>query len=505
MSEQPPSLRSVTLMNLTSFEPLRAWQELADVRDALARRHAATLKAAPSPWELLQGWAPEGWRLPRGGALHDAAIRAILEHTHDVPGALADLDVLGDRVERLERRGWELPPEPVDPALIAAWSAWFDGRAWDHQRFWAQRGLRLAVEAVRAVARHRKLPDAVLRRVLANLKDSYSMVLFGDGEGVPGWLDVALTVLERAPEGPVMSLASCLDTTGWDRLGVCLRRRGAWPATFSSAPGLAQPRDAAALEGVLDLHVLRQVLLNVHGGPPLELERAWRVVRANRGRMRGRLRALLASGPMEQIRARLLQHPALGKATDEGLARFLTHQAWQELRRDFIWDGKNLATPPCAPTAERAAAGPTLDLAALRTWVLLVVLRGRYEHLQRWAEEGSTGDRDSTWGRLLADQLPAALAPGVVGVRDLRPLRDHLSMNLSDVITALLPTLEAVAAASPGPRQRETIRAALAPDWHVDVDFPKRRFAELREHALALLRGRPMTEEEPWTQSKTLS
>lgn len=493
-------------MNLSSFEPLRPWSDLSDTRDVLVRRHSAALAAGRTPWELLLSWAPEGWRLPRGGALHNAAISAISELSHDLPGKLADLDLIGGRIAMVERRGWELPPGPNDRELIAAWDAWFEGRPWDHRTLWERRYLHLAREAVRAVARHLRLPEAALRRVLDDLEDSFFLVLFGDEDGVPTWLDIGLLALERAPEGPVMSLGSCLNAPGWDRLGACLRRRGAWPATLNCAPGVAAPRDAAALEELLDLHVLRQVLTGADTASALDLDRAWRVVRSNRGRMRGRLRALLVEGPRDGIRGRLLRHPALSRATETALARFWFHQAWQELRRDFTFDGRDLATPPCAPTEEDATTERLeLNQGALRTWVLLVALRGRWEHLQRWAEEGSTGDRDSTWGRLLADQLPAALARGAAGQRDLRPLRDYLSMNLADVLTSLLPTLEAVASAQPGPGLNDVVRRVLKPGWHAEVDFPQRRFAELRDHAAALLQGRPMTEEEPWIQPEISS
>ena len=195
-----------------------------------------------------------------------------------------------------------------------------------------------------------------------------------------------------------------------------------------------------------------------------------------------------------------------GSTLSEGPRAAWFHQVWQELRRDFTFDGRNLATPPCALAAEDAPVEPFEPPAGLlRTWVLLVILRGRWDQLQRWAEEGSTGDRDSTWGRLLSESLPTALAVGPGGGRDLRRLRDHLSMALPDVLIDLLPELRAIAALAVGERLPDAVRAALSPRWDPRVPLPERGFPDVRRRAIQMLNGRPVTEEEPWTQYDPLS
>ena len=121
------------------------------------------------------------------------------------------------------------------------------------------------------------------------------------------------------------------------------------------------------------------------------------------------------------------------------------------------------------------------DEPALRTWMLLVVLRGRFDQLDHWARTGAWRTRpDSGWGRLLKDGLPARLAQGGDGYGRIQA---HLSLHGDRLWGALRPALEAAAAAQKG----KEVRAAVAPHWDAAVELPARMTAGASEAARAAL------------------
>lgn len=477
---------------------------------ALAQRALGGLDGGP-PGPPPAAWpAPEGpdASRPQSELQHRLGLQERLAALDPGPPALgtggrtwllADLALLGERLNTLDRAGWGLPPEPPDPPLQAAWRGWFAGAPWDHRSLWEERCLGGALGTLTALAEDRRLPQRVLRRAQTDLRDGFFLVLCGDREGLPPWLDVALMVLERAEAGPVHALGALLSPEAWVQARGCLQHRGAWRETLAPLGTLwPGPRAGAELEALFGLHGLLQVLGQARRGPGLRLEGATRSLRALRGKLRGRLRALAAEGDRARLQEALLQHPALAEATRQAMAHFWWRRLWLELRRDFSFGADTQVTPPCRPAPSAPPTLAPLPPGPLRAWVLLVLLRGRYGHLERWLRTGSTQDRDSTWGRLLADHLPPTLATGPHGARDLAALRGRLGPALEELVAGLLPTLLDLAALPEDDTLPGAFRQALLPAWDPALPLPERGARAMRAEVIAFLDGRPVMEDEPW-------
>ena len=121
-------------------------------------------------------------------------------------------------------------------------------------------------------------------------------------------------------------------------------------------------------------------------------------------------------------------------------------------------------------------------LACLQTWLLLVVLKGRVHHLRRWVETGGTGDRDTTWGRLLSESLPPHLTS-----EHYRAVRLELARDLERRLARNEPVLEQIVALPRGRGLRAAFEAALGDWWHDDVPLPRSGFPTFVRHAEAYL------------------
>ncbi|MCA9572027.1 MAG: hypothetical protein KC656_29515, partial [Myxococcales bacterium] len=230
--------------------------------------------------------------------------------------------------------------------------------------------------------------------------------------------------------------------------------------------------DLGSFERLLDLHTALR-LLETSPETPAE---AWRVVAQNRGKARGRLRALVAR-ETAWLPA-LLALDALGARSAAAIARFAWSWAWQELAVDFPFDPDRPVTPPCEALPADFVPLDEAGRAPLPTWVLLVVLKGRDLHLERWVATGGTGDRDSTWARLMKD-LPSGLAYPAV--------RHALAELLPELLAAHRPVLERLAALPGGRTLKTDTTALLAPGWHPDVPFPRAGFPTFVAHAGSFL------------------
>ncbi|MFT5686188.1 MAG: hypothetical protein ACI8RZ_007144, partial [Myxococcota bacterium] len=231
--------------------------------------------------------------------------------------------------------------------------------------------------------------------------------------------------------------------------------------------------DPDRLDTVLDLHVAVRLLTRWSRDPDTaRVERDWDVVRQNRGRGRARLRAVLSGGSPQRLAAPLLSAPALADRTRYAIGRYCRDWAWIQLSRHFPFHNHpidalcNIAVHP--PFSDD-------DRAAMRTWVLLVIFKGRLGHLERWVPTGSTGDRDATWGRLqkeltprLRDEDSSGKAP-----RGLPRLRAELADLLPGLLTGWKPTLARLAALSGTTPLIPRFNAILNTiHWHTDIPRP---------------------------------
>jgi hypothetical protein len=246
-----------------------------------------------------------------------------------------------------------------------------------------------------------------------------------------------------------------------------------FPDVGPRARAVEVARSGARLEVLVDAHVLVRVVdaLAAGEGDP------WRVVAQNRARVRARVRIVAAQHHRAALGEALLGLDGLAARTHAAVARWAWAWAWHELGHDFPFDVEAVAARPCLTEGEAPLLSDA-DRAALRTWVLLVALRGRLDHLRRWAARGGTGDRDSTWGRLLAEELPPGLA-----ARGYGEVRAVLVEELDDLLVGLRGRLEAVASAPGGRGLRGAISARLAPEWSGEVRFPGSGFPRMRRAA----------------------
>ncbi len=445
------------------------------------------------------------WRLARQGGSDGTEPGA----DESLAWALDELTFLGEQVAGRERGAWARARHTTEPHADArAAELWsrrltdLSGRSvWEDQAAWEDLCLPGAMAAFRQVLSSREVPEDRVRHALSDLRDGFWFSFLGGGDGPPGWLELALRVVETRPPGPLEALGALPGPPGWGLSARCLAARGYWPATVRAllpqVPGTParalklqqrlteDPRSGVALVELHAVHRLVRSFSQPGGGDPV---RSWNVVVQNLGRARARLRAVIAASGAEELAATLLATDALAARTRYAARRLAWDQAWQALAHGLAWDFGRPVTPPC--TADTEGLEPIAENleAALRTWVLLVVLKGRLGHLERWTRTGGTGDRDGVWARLLHSELPEGLqdpaAPGR-STGSYHRLRAWLADGLDGTLAELQPLLGELAALPAGRSLRATFTERIGPRWDDRVPLPKSGFPTFCRHAAA--------------------
>ena len=506
----------------------RAWQGWAFTRDPdLLRRVEAVLRAttpALDPASLMAGLGPEDTLPTPTGAAADtseplhrlwlvrtlAARKSVTPPAEDQASLLWTIEAIaffGESVEDRERAAWgreAYPENPKEDAQTAAlWARMFQGgpAVWKDQKAWEALCMPPAMASYRQVLSTRELPPGVAKQALTELRDGLWFQLLGGKDSTPGWAELAARVLETM--GGAAALALALDTQGLGLAAGCAGVRGTWPTTLAQlvpeVPGgparalwLRQrlADDPERVEPILDAHAALRLLQTWEAPEGVDPVRSWNVVVQNRGRARGRLRALAMADP-GRIRPILLSLDGLHERTLAAMRRYAWDQCWESMARGFAWDFTHTVTAPCREVSGGLEPLDAADIAAIRTWVLLVVLKGRRGHLIRWVQTGGTGDRDGTWGRLLNDELPD-------GLRDPEPsgraasyhrLRAWLHDGLDEALAGLRPVLARIAALPEGRALARSMEALLAPTWDARVPFPKAGFPTFQAHAIDALQA----------------
>jgi hypothetical protein len=432
--------------------------------------------------------------------------------SEDPAHALEGLAFLGERVERTERESWRARPYPVNPgrdaACAALWADWFSGNPWQVREGWERLFLPALTEVFGGVLQAHNVPPSVRAAALEEAREGFFFLMLGGGEAPAGWRELAVRTLEGAPEGPVDGLAAALRPGLADLLARCAVQRGhiqrtaarIWverPEVQSRARALRGElaESPGRMEALLDLHVALRLLARWSSGPLEGAEADWRVVVQNRGRSRGRLRAVMALEPNALLEP-LLGLDALAARTEAAVRRLAWAWARQQLGRGLTFDVTDGVTPPCHPPPEGLPPLSEGERAAAATWCLLVALKGRLWHLRAWVRTGSTGDTDSTWGRLLKDELPERLRdPGVGRNASYRRLRAALSEELEDMLQDLSPALTLAASLKGGKGLRGRFEASLTERWHPDVPFPRSGFPTFQRNASEALTALAAREE----------
>ena len=328
------------------------------------------------------------------------------------------------------------------------WMRWATGDVWSIREGWEAATLPAARRSFASVMASRHLPRSVQAQVLERLEDSFFLFLCPLGDALPGWAVLATRVLETAGDAPTAPLVATVGATGRERLSRCAATRGVLARTLAGALGRPAPTPTSgrpgstrclsprSVEGLLDLHVAQRLLDRWSAGASFRPREQRHVVLQGRSRARARMRAVAAE----------LDRPG-GGWTHSSSSRRSTRAPWPPWP---AWPGPGPATS-CASTSPCTWSGPSPRGAGQRspasrrldpdhhdvvtTWVLLVVLKGRLDHLLRWVDTGARATRTPPG---------AACSPGAAA----RPRRTGLRPQ------AHLPH----AAASPGRRARRPPR-----------------------------------------------
>lgn len=516
-----PALRAAALTGWRFIDDPGAFSAVSRALD--------TLEAAPTPALLALALAPPEALPPPPPSQADAdeplhRLRLARAFAQKLPAAAAvpddrerraawaleHLSFLGEQVEARERAAWGREQYDIklneDAATRTLWSRVFQGGAgvWADQKRWEALCLPPAQGSFRQVLSTRELPPGVAKQALTELRDGFWFQFLGGKGGVPGWAEIAARVVESL--GGLPGLALALEDSEWGVATGCAVVRGAWPESLAALLPEIPGGPARALklrqrlntspdlaEVLLDAHVALRLLDTWSSPDGADPVRSWGVVVQNRGRARGRLRALAMTRPAA-LRPILLELDALHSRTVAAVRRYAWDWAWESMARGFAWDFSNPVTPPCEPPEQGLEPLDPEDHAAARTWILLVVLKGRLDHLQRWVATGGTGDRDGTWGRLLSEELPEPLRdpppadPGRGRVTaTYHRLRAWLADSLEPTLARWRPTLAEITALPNNRVLARSMEALLRPSWDERVPFPKAGFPTFQSHAIAAL------------------
>ena len=251
-----------------------------------------------------------------------------------------------------------------------------------------------------------------------------------------------------------------------------------------AAAGQSTP---ALLDQLLDLNLAFRLINSWADGKATDPRATDRLIRANFGRARARLRATIAAGEPD-FASHLLTLPALYARTRRAVASYARDWASREYKRGFTFSGGNVDAP-CVETDPAHAPYAANELAMLETWVLraLLVDPRHVEDLDRWVRNGGIGRKSATWNRLLSEQLPDALQdplqPGQRYRRRLR-LRSSLLDRLDAIYETVRPVIRDLGALDPTDRScARRFKARVAAQWHTDVPPLKQQFKRYTKNA----------------------
>lgn len=440
------------------------------------------------------------------------------------PGSVSDpitwglvcLVQAGEEVEQRERGAWSehgrRSDAAADRAAAAMWSSFFGGDPWSVRETFEKTWVPVASRAFRAALMAQRVPDHARVDYLRDLKDTLFWYMIGGADGSPGWLEVAARLVETSGSSPVDALAAAASPAGWDRVARCPGARSrtwrdaarvAFPDLPSAGARLRRFRgdaevEPAEAERLLDLTVALRLVAR-WGDPDVvrtSPEDNWNLVVRHRRRARGRLRAALMDADSEAIGRVVMGSDRLHARTAAAIRVYAWSRACRVVDARQLPNWEESLTAPCpAPLPESPGLGPEL-VPVLHTWLLLVTLRGRLDQLEHWARTGSWLRRpDSGWGRLLQEQLPAALRASGNGYG---AVREELALELDEHLAALRAPLEALSQAGTADRAaKRRFKEELARHWHPDVPFPGRVEASF-SHAVtaALVRLRSSSADE---------
>ncbi len=454
----------------------------------------------------------KAWRFVEEPRLVEAAARRLRGRDGALvsPMTLARLSLAGARWREAEA-SFE-PSLAADAALDAraalAWTAWFGGDPYSAEPYdYALGHLIPRVQAVfQGVLTAAELPPKVRRATLIELGEgAFATLLTAKAdESLPAWLDIATRALERGPGGPLRCLSRVLSPQERASAGLCLASRRLWAPTLATIWPDDAPRERAAklsawlrddpeaLPRITHLHLLGRLIERAATIGPAALGDAElrAICRQNVARARARLRATLAARP-EAVLDALLGLDALHARTHDAAGRFAFAWVNRELTFGLSMGHGPRVTPRCVapkpPPDGAADADPTMSIDSAKSWILLVIFRGRFGHLWRWVYDGTTGDRDSVWGALLKKELPTSLVePGLLRPR----LRQTLRAELPELLWELEPTINAWADQDVSEPRR--VKARVLQLFQTAIPsasrWPGRGYAESVRHALEVRR-----------------
>ncbi len=388
---------------------------------------------------------------------HRARLFAVVEPLpveDPIAWGLAELLAMGEWM-RFVRARWaterpaSMPEQDAQAAQL--WAAWGTSNPWSALSVWDELYRPVARRAFGAQLIARGLPPGERPRVLEAFDEGAFFKLSDFQADPPGWTSLAARVLETADEGPVESLLG--SSQARERAAGCAATRGVRARSLAwlepDSPVAAQRRDrlvdpgAPLADSFLDAHVALRLLEQWGAGRCTSYMQGRNVAAQGWTRARGRLRAVAATEP-DGLIERVLALDCLHARTTAALGRLVASWALDEYP-SFSFDHERPLLSPCRDGEPLPPALDETEAAIARTWILLVILRGRWGHLRAWTEHGGTGDRDKTWGRL-QEQVPDALCTSAGGrTRGYARLRAYLLEELEVEVEALRPLLRQIA------------------------------------------------------------
>jgi hypothetical protein len=444
------------------------------------------------------------------GVVHWLQKQASEQDLDFLPFALYHVDLLAEDVTRVEGQAWSTPDfagtpvrsDPQDAATAQAFRWWNSGEKWKVKRLWEELFLEGAVRAMRGVLASARVPADRQSHVLNEARGAFFFLMENSRIPIPGWVAVATRVLESGPDGGWTELTRLFLPQHHRWTAACLAQRGrrayTTRALFPDLPYVVSRAERLEhhlletpcfLAGFESAHVMLRLMEAWKAGQALDAGSQRDLGLQSTKKLRARLRALVGqeinlSPPVPSLRGALVHRlesmPSLYERTAWAVRATMRSWIFDELRLGLPVDISRPLLAPCEPVRLDEPRAATQDeWQMLKSWITLVALRGRLEHLVGWAGSGGTGVNDAVWNRLLADELPDGLCGESAGRDRYHRARYLLSEHLEPLLHEVRPHLTAVASlqdlldSSSGRRHLpQRAREVLSEGWHPSVSLP---------------------------------